>query len=222
MTYDRDIYFMNITTYILSSKNQWAEISEIYRPGWFLLLPSALWEVLETQQKNGEHKKKNNLCCEAFLAYSHQKKKKKKNFQTYQTLPKTNDLTTYSSLKNESGFATCVLDHRHIAYQNIHIWCRHFLTSVSEKPCELRIFKEKTSFPRSMSHQIYQEKKRSQEWEHSVMWMRRLHITVSPPLRNITICGKSLVIKQSMRDSELLSYNSPESGGKEKLYRNEN
>lgn len=66
MTYDRDIYFMNITTYIFSRKNQWAEISEIYRPGWFLLLPSALWEVPETQQNKGEQKT-------TFLAYSHQK-----------------------------------------------------------------------------------------------------------------------------------------------------
>lgn len=28
MTYDRDIYLMNLTTYIFPGKNQWAETSE--------------------------------------------------------------------------------------------------------------------------------------------------------------------------------------------------
>lgn len=55
------------------------------------------------------------------------------------------------------------------------------------------------------------------------MQTRRLHITASLLLRNVAICNKSLVInnviKQSMRDSELHSYNSPEREGSRKLQR---
>lgn len=127
--------------------------------------------------------------------------------------PKAIDLT----IKTHLGMRlVCYLDigpqiNGTLKHIHMYTWCRCFLTSVSENPCELQILIQKSSFRSSKSHQIHQGKNTVRS-EIAMSILNKIRCFSLTRLRQYVII--SLVIKGQTRSFVIIIHQEGGGGGK--------
>lgn len=100
-----------------------------------------------------------------------------------------------------------------MAHWSMYTWCRCFLTSVSENPCELQILVQKSSFPCSKSHQIYQGKNAVRS-ENTMSVMNKITCFSLTRLRQPWQHVTTLVIKGETKSFVVVIHEKSGGGGK--------